>query len=388
VRPSIGLLILGLTLTCNRLLPVLAQDGDAALPTVDLSAVVPSVGNGNTEQADRKAMVDLQKQLADVEKTEPQQAVTRYQQFLTDHPALTPSVAVSITAAIGQVYANGLKNTSKALETYETGFEKYKRYASSVRLLGEAVKLLLTNKRGPEAASLIANDWSLITQANPIYSNPLMRAHADILKAEGKHDEIIAEITKQLIEAPAFLNDGPPEWHWRFNLLIDEILRKKRAGDALAWSKVRFMCCEYSVDAITYNTRHLVEVWTVRDPSAKEPHDFAAAQQDTSKENPLAKVPLPTVDAAAIEQALAHLPQGKAGAHDRISLLLLTGQFKPAMHEAQQLLNDTASLHDGAAEACRVFKAADLNLKRANALLVFLKSGQGVNPVEEFLKAP
>ncbi len=56
------------------------------------------------------------------------------------------------------------------------------------------------------------------------------------------------------------------------------------------------------------------------------------------------------------------------------------------MLEARRLMIDQPRTNAGLLEVCRVFKFHDLNLKRANTFLEYVKSGQGANPVTDFLQ--
>jgi len=366
--------------------PNSAQNSPADTQIIDSSSVTDPFTGGNPEQRDREAFAALQQKLKDMEVRDPQQAINSYKQFYETHPNLHPSVAVQLSSTIAQLYYKRLKNSNKALEIYNWALDRFQAQPSSIHLLADEAKILSEEKRDDEIAVLFDQHAGQFIKAGSAQSNPVLRDRADMLKAQGKHDELIAYIQKQFLDMPDFLDAAVPEWYWRYTTITDELLKKKQPQTALSWVKVRFALCSYRQDAIAAASRALSQLWQTLDPTNKELQAFAAAQQDTSKENPLAKVPLPTVDAAAIEQALAHLPQGKAGAHDRISLLLLTGQFKLAMHEAQQLFEDKATSREGALETARVFKAADLNIKRANAFLEFVRTHQGINPVDEFLK--
>jgi len=66
---------------------------------------------------------------------------------------------------------------------------------------------------------------------------------------------------------------------------------------------------------------------------------------------------------------------------------VMLGEHGDAMLIARRLLLDNPSKGNVAAlEMARVFKAADLNMVRANALLQYMQTGQGINPTDEFFK--
>ncbi len=79
---------------------------------------------------------------------------------------------------------------------------------------------------------------------------------------------------------------------------------------------------------------------------------------------------------------------GRSSGVNRISMLILLGQLKQAMLAAQEMKNNKDTTRQGILQVCRVFKAADLNLQRANTYIQFLKTGKDVDPVQTFLQAP
>jgi len=149
---------------------------------------------------------------------------------------------------------------------------------------------------------------------------------------------------------------------------------------------LRFVCAPYEADAIDRASRMLLKVWSAKDPEKKQLDEFARAQKDNAIANPLAAVSLPPVDEKLVAERLSRLTQSSEGARERGTLLLWLGDDKAAMRQAQKWLQLRGAEKTGAFEACRVFKAHDLNLQRANAFLGWLKAKEGPDPVQEFLK--
>ncbi|MDQ3814358.1 MAG: hypothetical protein M3347_10455, partial [Armatimonadota bacterium] len=168
--------------------------------------------------------------------------------------------------------------------------------------------------------------------------------------------------------------------------LTDTLLKQKREAEALSWAKLRWMSAPYETDPIDRASRLLVKVWSAVDPERQGLQGFAEAQKDSSKPNPLREVKLPPVDEKALQDRLAHLGSGAGAASERIALHIWMGAWDKAMLEAQKLLENKDTATQGALEAARTFKAHDLNLQRANAFLTWLKTKEGPNPIDEFLK--
>ncbi len=86
-------------------------------------------------------------------------------------------------------------------------------------------------------------------------------------------------------------------------------------------------------------------------------------------------------DPALRKAQLTRIQGGAQAVHDRISIHLLAGTTGEALSEALSLLRTAPDLPAGTREVCRVLKAMDGNLRRANALLAFAKSGAGSDPL-------
>jgi hypothetical protein len=151
----------------------------------------------------------------------------------------------------------------------------------------------------------------------------------------------------------------------------------------MEWAKLRFMEAAYEAEPMRRASTLLIKVWKAADPSGAERKAFLAAENDPDLPNPLAAYPLPTLDRASIAARL-----DGATVTDRISLEIAIGKLREAMLVARSMLADGQTAGQGIRQVCRVFKAADLNLKRANTYLEYLKTGQGPDPVADFLNRP
>ena len=114
--------------------------------------------------------------------------------------------------------------------------------------------------------------------------------------------------------------------------------------------------------------------------------EFLKALQDSAAPNPLKEVPLPPIDKAKLKEAQQTLSD--RAVQTRVINHLLLGENGQAMLAARRMLLDDPAKkgNEAATEMARVLKAVDLNVLRANALVQYLQTGQGVNPLDEFFK--
>jgi hypothetical protein len=164
-------------------------------------------------------------------------------------------------------------------------------------------------------------------------------------------------------------------------LLVNGLLAAGKTDEALGWAKQYFMVCPYREQDINTASQLLMRVWTAKLLSPAKVQEVTVAQADPTKPNPLKDIPLPVLDKANLQRQLMQ----STGA-ERVTLLILSGDLGAAMAQAQSMILDKPNSTDGLMEAARVFKAGDLNLVRANALLAYMKSGQGENPIAAFMK--
>jgi len=340
------------------------------------------------EARDREEFTQFQQNIENLLKDDPPGALSEYKRFWRDHPNLSPSVGVLLCTVGADIYYRGLKNINGALAVCDWGLNKYVALTSSVRLISTKANILVASNNIDEAETLYLANWQRIVQADPPHSNPVLRDYATLLQRPGRQDDLISIIEKSFVAAPAFLDDKVPEWHWRYNVLTDALLQQNRTAEALSWATLRFATCDYSADAVSAAARGLAKVWMAYDANRQNVSPFVMAQTDLRLSNPLQDVPLPQVNLEDVKAIYNRLPKDRTGIHDRISLLLLVDRPRDAMGQALPLLNDPASQKEGVREVCRVFKANDLRLQRANAFLTYMKTGTGPNPITEFLQEP
>ena len=172
--------------------------------------------------------------------------------------------------------------------------------------------------------------------------------------------------------------DGVADLDWMWDKIIEFHLSnveadKPNEAEALRWAKLRFVLCDFEEVELARATSSLTLAWAIID--APQIQAFLAAQEDPTKPNPLATIAVPEFD----DEARAPAVTDGVGAK-WISLLLCSNtpqSQKLAMIKAFKLASARTTAERGTAEVCRVFKACDLDTRRANAFLASFKEKQG-----------
>jgi hypothetical protein len=173
---------------------------------------------------------------------------------------------------------------------------------------------------------------------------------------------------------------------WMMGQLVNNLAAQGQGDVALGYARLGWMVCPFDTKSISAATNIITATWLAADLNAGKGNAFIAAQNDSKLENPLTAVKLPTLDGAALDAAMGNLPASDTDG--RITILLAQGKMRDAMLAARRgLLEHPSSDNSGAIlEMARVFKAADLNLVRANAFLQYFQSGKGANLLDDFFK--
>ncbi|HEY0076168.1 MAG TPA: hypothetical protein VGB77_18850 [Abditibacteriaceae bacterium] len=379
-------------LVAALLLCALAVSCIAQPVIIDPDIVTDNLTNQTPEERDRKAWEKLRAENKETETANPQAAVKAYQAFYEAKPKLAAPLAISLTRTVARLYADNLKDQNKAQELLLWGWDKYKTSPESGELLADQLKLLNEQKQYSKSIELLAAQWKDLRRSYTHFAVPALEEGVKAIKAQDKTPEQKAEqlsdlVMQAFLEFPYLVGGQVQFWDGKFyDPLMQILLDAKRYDEALSWAKLRFIAAPYEADAIDRASRMLVKVWSAKDPEKRQLDEFAKAQKDVTIVNPLSAVSLPLVNADLITERLARLDKSSAGAPERTTLLLWQGESKQAMREAKKWLELRGAEKTGALEACRVFKAADLNLLRATQFLTWLKAKEGPSPVDEFLK--
>ncbi len=339
--------------------------------------------------ADLKALDEAIKRVTPVATANPKQAVAEWTRFLQERPDVDPSVAVVVGTYLTDLHLYRLNDAKAAAEICDAQIPKCAESPFVICAVGDRAKVFVAQKNGADAEALCEKYWELYPQTFWIHANKFLYQYCLALEQQGKNARVPALITRGLREFPQLLDEGMQAPNgWAYERMIRCLIAENEVDQALQWAKLRFVTCTFDTAAIERCTRSLMSAWTAKDPSQQAAKAFADAQKDPAKTNPLAAVPLPEVDAEARKKIALRGVAGSPAAefHARITLALFNGAVREAMTEARYQMIDSPDSPAGVQEICRVLKAADCGVARANAFIDFVKTGNGANPLDAFFK--
>jgi len=341
-------------------------------------------------------------------KTNPQAAAQTLEQALES--VTNASVAADLFTLLGNVYTTDLKKPEAALKLFDRALPIFKSPQHKVpahhwiTMIAAKANALVGAKRLPEAQTLLHENHAALLEAadnSDPYANDAVRqtlsAHLNLLQAQEKTQEWPEVLARFVVETPrAWTLGAGDSGDWAFKQLLDALQKQKRIDEALGWAKLRYRLCAFNKGQIEAATQVLARLWAAQEnfPAVRL---FNKAQTDPTATNPIATIKLPELSAEArdtLQERLAVLEErqrtdyGPAKARDIVTIRLLLGtpsDVHAAMLSAQQLLRERPEAPESALQICRVFKAVDDNLVRANAFLSYLE-GEGENPVPALLQ--
>jgi hypothetical protein len=391
------------------------NDAPPKLPApVDVGAVTGALNDTGQDKpkakvstAPRRSAEDIRREAADNKEWQqvklaakadlaenPAQAIDTYKRFFGSR-ALHPNVGAAVTAAIAELYV-GLKDEANAVRIYDWAAKEYQGVPAAARLVPGRVALLRLQKKPGEAVTLLNSEWDNVMREAALdagLAKSALEQKVELSRERKKPEGAIGALENALVQSPVL--SSTPEGSWVFQILTDLLFEAGRGKDAVGVARLAFEECGFDKYNIENASVFLTRVWRNQDPSGKEGEAFAAAQSvaadsaEGKKANPLFNYPIPKIEDGVWQDALKQLPTGSARL--RINVLIAAGEYGTAMQEAEAFYaqygdKGGASATIGIIEACRVLKAADLNLVRANALLAFLQTKQGENPLPGFYK--
>ena len=177
---------------------------------------------------------------------------------------------------------------------------------------------------------------------------------------------------------------------WIYASIVDALVAKKQYAEALRWAKLSYAEAEFSKDAIEKASELPGRVWAGQGDFVSA-RGFGLAQEDPKRPNPLRDVKLPEINSAEIEAQLKALQGAQKKSYDAerapqiVTLQIALGDLRGAMAEARYLLVKRPNAPEGVQQIARVFKAADMNLTRANQFVAYL-DGKGEDPLAAFME--
>ncbi|HEY0074115.1 MAG TPA: hypothetical protein VGB77_08445 [Abditibacteriaceae bacterium] len=347
----------------------------------------------------------LEKQLKE-QKATPQQIIESYQKLYDSRPKMLPLVAIKLTVNVAEAHKK-LGQSDKVLEIDDWAIKKYSDDPAIVWLLEHKANTLNSLKKYEETVKLMDDNWFSIVRGGQsweewlvAYAATCVRHASDAHDALGQSEKAIPLLLKTLNHIPALWDDkeqGQGDWRdgWLYNALIPRLLKEKRVDEAQSWAKLHYIMAAFDKEALARATTSLGRVWGEKEeyPKIRIFSQLQEANAEANSKNPLSDIALPTLDEKLFKEHLARTPinleDGKAlnltKAKEAIGLLLAQEDYAHAMNIARRLMKDNPTKPDGALQICRVFKAADGSIHRANQFLEFL-DGKAENPIASFLQ--
>ncbi len=343
----------------------------------------------------------------DNERQKPAETQAAYQGWLQSHPTLHPTVVAEAVVVRARIQmASGDQDSAKA--TLNALWDKSGQTLGGLVVRAAQAQMKLDGaspddkaKAGQEAQTMLeplldrAIDASHQLEAlRFLPGREVLWRYADALSAQDKGLEAGAFATKVMLGAPEHLAGSlQNEGGWLYRTTVETLLadaRPEAAAQALSWAKLSWVERGFDTRAVKETSALVAQALLAQPKGSELLSQWAKAQKDPSVANPLQKVALPLTGAKALPQLLERLGAGRKWEEERVGVLLWMGRNREAMDAA---LEGADKLPPDAKEqrlhvmrqVARVFKAHDLNLKRANAYLGWTAKPVGENPLDVFL---
>lgn len=348
----------------------------------------------------------IRRQVSDLRKADPKAAAELLEKTLDE--TTDPNVAADFFTTLGDVYTNDLKAPDKALALFDRAFPIFQKPEYKIptyhwiTMVGSKARALMASKRLNDVEALLKENMPSVLDAAQstaggnypkMATRDVMNVRFALLQAQGREKQIPDELTAFLLASPNYLKDSSS---WAWSELLTQLQKQGRGEEALSWGKLSYRLGNFKKEDIEKATQLLNKLWASQDDFAAV-RVFNKAQTDPTVANPLANVKVPVLPAAAQETINKRITDLEGRqiigfrmevAREIVDLRLILGtpeDLREAMLSAQKMLRERPDLQDGTLQICRVFKAADMNLIRANAFLSYLE-GEGKNPIPDFLK--
>lgn len=323
---------------------------------------------------DQNAFDDSLRHAVALRRDEPQKAVAELRQLAESRTPLTDFQIYNVYNLLSAFQSNDLGDMEAALATVDEGLAKVKSPQILASFYSTKATLLMAANKNDQAEALLADKLPPALAAG--VSGNMRPLYIAVLQKRGKPDmalKLLTQLVEDSIDSKAVMDV--------VSTMVDQQLAVGHEDEAMSYAKLGFVLCDFDDKSAQAAMQVIAKVWTAKFMAPTKVQTMIDAQQDPTKPNPLRDVKLPAIDPALLQKHYeAATPAG------RISIQIVRGEFRAAMVEARGLMLTQPQSSAGALEVCRVFKAHDLNLQRANAFLAYMRTGEGSNPVAEFLK--
>jgi hypothetical protein len=326
--------------------------------------------------------------LRDAMNTDPANGIAATKDYLAKNPQLALSTRATMERLMALTYLAKLNDPKSGLAVLDAGMAEVTKAppsadqntALATLLIAEA-RIFTNDRQDQQAVDLMDKNMPAMLKSRSDVLHEGLVIYGKALDQLKQSKKMIPVIEQALVVNPAFMEDS-----WMMGQLVNNLAAQGQGDVALGYARLGWMVCPFDTKSISAATNIITATWLAADLNAGKGNAFIAAQNDSKLENPLTAVKLPTLDGAALDAAMGNLPASDTDG--RITILLAQGKMRDAMLAARRgLLEHPSSDNSGAIlEMARVFKAADLNLVRANAFLQYFQSGKGANPLDDFFK--
>jgi len=384
--------------------------GVTATP-IETAAQKADRADANREERDRdkwrKAMSEMRGPDGASEKQNPSGTLAAYRSWLSEHGDLHPSVVAEAGIVVARLQGQS-GDKDGASSTLSTLWDKLKDNDGGLLVRATQASLLLESAPGEDKAKVGAQNQTLL---EPLLERALQASHkdgvrfvagrevlqryAEALKAQDKGVEAGAFASKVMTQAPEYLvGELQNEGGWLYRSTIETLLadaRPEAPQQALSWAKLNWVERSFDANSVQGASALVAQALLAQSNGSELLQGWAKAQKDPTVANPLKAVALPATDAKALLGSVDALKQEWQWKQMQVGALLWLGRPQDAMRVAvagaDKLAPDAKDKRQEVMrEVARVFKASDLNLKRANGYLGWFSKPVGDNPIDVFLQ--
>lgn len=379
-----------------------------ALPVIETAAQKAAKADREAAARDRALWGSERDKDRASEGPHPAEAVAAYQSWLTGHPTLHPLVVAEASVLVARLQTQS-GDKDGASQTLSALWDKSSSGSAGLVVRAAQAQMLLEGASNDDKAKAAQQAQTMLEPLLPqalevshqledgafLPGRDVMQRYADALQAQDKGLEVAAFATKVMTQAPEHLVDTyQNEGGWLYRTTVEALLadaRPEAPALALSWAKLNWVERSFDANSIKAASSVVAQALLAQPQGRELLSQWAKAQKDPSAPNPLKEVALPVADSKALSAWLDTSGQEKKWQRAQVSVWLWLGHDHEAMQAAVagagQLPPDAkAQRQEVMREVARVFKARDLNLKRANAYLGWVSKPVGDNPIDVFLK--
>jgi hypothetical protein len=369
----------------RRIIVFIALTGFCSPFVYGQTAEAPAAPAAKSKQSQLYELYAFEKTLAEQIKTDPAKAAVAQQAWVSALKDPRREV-IAVSSLHASDWLSKAGDDKAAYELLQNSFAKLAGRPEGWWVLAGQIGFLNRQKKVGEAEALALKYWGESLRKG---ADEVVRAYVEMLESNGKHEQARLALRDALLNGPLLLeSERGKKPGGLYQKMIAALQREGKDDEALSWAKLRWIQAPFNEAAIKSSTDALTKVLLAGDLSGQKAQQFLAAQKDPAQPNPLSKVPLPFTpdEITAALKATPERANDLEKAHARLNLLLAGGFHREAMAFSRQVLIANVGSPAGAEEICRVFKAMDLNLGRANAFIAYLQKGEGENPVTDYFK--